>query len=93
MVTTTTKTAAYNFFAAGQKPGCSQNPPNNTEERLERIEVMGQHIAGHIGFMCQVTDLQGSSPEAKERAVIRFYERILIVEKQLGRIREEFQLE
>lgn len=93
MVTTTTKTAAYNFFAAGQKPGFLPTPPTTTEDRLQRIEVMGQHIAGHIGFMCQVNDLQGSSPEAKERAVIRFYERMLVVEKQLGRIREEFQLE
>jgi hypothetical protein len=56
------------------------------------IEAVGRRIAGHVEFMCQVGTLQGSSAEAKEQAVAAFYERILIVERQLARIQEELRL-
>ncbi len=68
-------------------------PPCTTEERLLRIEVMGQRIAGYVQFMCQVGNSNGVSADAKEKAVEAFYEQIVVLERQLGRIHEDFQLE
>jgi hypothetical protein len=68
-------------------------PPWTLEERLHRIEAMGQRIAGYVRFMCQVGSLSGTSAEAKERAVTAFFERMVVVESQLGRIQEALRLE
>jgi hypothetical protein len=63
------------------------------EERLQRIEVMGQRIDGYVRFMCQVASLNGTSAEVKDRAVTAFYERMVVVEGELGRIHEALRLE
>lgn len=68
-------------------------PPCTTEERLERIESMGRRIAGYVQFMCQAGNANGASADAKEKAVRSFYEQMVILERQLGRIQEDFQLE
>ena len=68
-------------------------PPWTAEERLRRIEEMGQRILGYIRFMCEVSSLNGTSAEAKERALTAFYERMIVVESQLGRIQEDLRLE
>ena len=67
-------------------------PPWTLEERLERIEALGQRIDGFIRFMCQVASLKGTSAEAKERAVTAFYERMVVLESQLSRIHENLRL-
>ena len=67
-------------------------PPWTLEERLRRIRDLGQRINGYVEFMCQVGGLAGSSAEAKERAVTAFYERLLVVEGQLGRIHDDLRL-
>ena len=67
-------------------------PPWTMEERVQRIEAMGQRISGYVRFMCQAGSMNGTSAEAKERAVRAFYERMVIVERQLGHIQEEFRL-
>ncbi len=74
-------------------PFPSPTPPWTLEERLHGIEAMGQRIDGYIRFMCQVASLNGASAEAKERAVTAFYERLVLVESQLGRIQEDLRLE
>jgi hypothetical protein len=61
-------------------------------ERLQRIEALGNRISGYIRFICQVGNLNGSSGEAKEKAVIAFYERLAAAESQLGRIQEDLRL-
>ena len=66
--------------------------PLTAEERLKRIEALGERIAGHFRFMCQVGSLSGTSEEMKERAIAAFYERAILVETQLGRIQEELRL-
>jgi len=66
--------------------------PWTMEERLRRIEAMSQRINGFIQFMCQVANLTGTSAEAKDRAVTAFYEEMVLVEGQLGRIQEELRL-
>jgi hypothetical protein len=67
-------------------------PPASEEERLVRIEAMGQQIANYIQFIRRAGGLSGSSKEAKEKAVCAFYERMVALERQLGRIHEELQL-
>lgn len=79
--------------STGEEPGPGSSPPGNLQERLKCITFVGQRIDAHIRFMCQVSDLTGISTEAKERAVTAFYERIVVVEKQLGRIQDDLRLE
>ena len=67
-------------------------PPWTLEERLQRIEAMGQRISGYIRFICQVGSLNGTSTEAKERAVAAFYDRLTAAEGQLSRIQEDLRL-
>ena len=67
-------------------------PPWTLEERLQRIEAMGQRINGYIRFICQIGSLTGTSTEAKERAVAAFYDRLAAVEGQLQRIQEDLRL-
>ncbi len=67
-------------------------PPVTTEERLLRIQVLGERIAAYVQFMGAVGDLKGSSLEAKENAVGAFYERLSTAERQLGRIHNDLQL-
>jgi hypothetical protein len=79
--------------ADGVRPGDSWlSAPLTTEDRLVRIRALGQRIDGHIQFMCAVGSLNGTSAEAKERAVTAFYERMVVLERQLDRIQEDLQL-
>ena len=66
--------------------------PWTTAERLEQIEALGKQIAAHVQFMSEVGTMNGASAEAKEKAVIAFYDRMLVLERQLGRIQEELRL-
>jgi hypothetical protein len=67
-------------------------PPWTLEERLQRIAAMGERISDYVQYICQVGSLNGSSAEAKERAVAAFYDRLVVAEGQLGRIQEELRL-
>jgi hypothetical protein len=93
----TTKAKALSRAAAPPAGGKAQaspwpTPPWTLEERLQRIEAMRQRLNGYIRFMCQAGSLNGTSAEAKERAVTAFYERMVVVESQLGRIHEDLRL-
>jgi hypothetical protein len=67
-------------------------PAWTMQERVHRIEGLGQKIAGYIDFMCQIARVEGVSEEAKERAVAAFYDRMVLVEKQLGKLQEDLRL-
>lgn len=67
-------------------------PPCTTTERLQRIEAIRQRINGYVQFIGKVGDLNGTSAEAKEKAIAAFYERMVVLERQLGRIQEDLQL-
>jgi len=67
-------------------------PPWTMEERLRRIEAMGLRIHGFVEFMCKIGGMNGSCAAAKEKAVTAFYDRLVIVERQLGKIQEDVQL-
>ena len=62
-------------------------------ERLQCIEDLGRRVEGHIHFMAEVASMNGTSVEAKNRVIAVFHERLVQVEAQLNRIREEFRLE
>jgi hypothetical protein len=54
---------------------------------------MGQRVNGYVEFMAKISSLSGSSTEAKEKAVVAFYDCLLDLEQRLKRIQERFQLE
>ena len=68
-------------------------PPAGLDEHIHRIEGLAKRIDGYIRFMCQIAEHRGMSAEARERAAIAFYEKLIVAEQQLGRIHDEFRLE
>ena len=76
----------------GMPAGPWPTPPWTMAERLQRIEALGNRINGYVRFICQAGSLGGSSDEAKEKAVIAFYERLAALENQLDRIQENLRL-
>lgn len=78
---------------AKNAPSPPSNHPLTMEERLHRIDAMRKRIDDYIHFMCQIAGMSGTSSEVKERAVTVFYEQMVVVERQLGRIHDEFRLE
>lgn len=73
-------------------PDTGLTPPWTTAERLVHIQALGQRIDQHIRFICTVGSLNGTSVEAKDKAVAVFYERLRSLEHQLDRIHEDLQL-
>jgi hypothetical protein len=61
--------------------------PTTMADRLAHIRALGLRLLSHIRFMCAVQKLAGSSLCAKEDAVTAFYERLVLVEQELGRIK------
>ena len=88
MITKMKKTAR-----SGAMPSIAQTPAWTTAERLLRIQAMGQRITSYVQYMCQVGDLKGSSTEATEKAVSAFYDQMVVLERQLALIHDEFKLE
>ncbi len=67
-------------------------PPVTTDERLRRIKILGRRVHQQVQFMTTLRGLGGSSAEAKEWAIAAFYERLVALEQQLGKIQEELRL-
>jgi hypothetical protein len=88
----TTKTNPPARPAGSFAAGPWDSPPWTTVERLQCIAAMGQRIHGYVEFMCAVGNLNGTSDEAKEKAVTAFYELLAVLEGQLGRIQEDLRL-
>ena len=72
--------------------GPCQTSPSTMEERLRRIEAMNRRINAYVRFMCKAGNLNGTSAEAKDKAVAAFYERMAALERKLGRIQEDLQI-
>jgi hypothetical protein len=66
--------------------------PLTTESRLECIAALAAKIKEYIRFICKAGSLKGTSSEAKDKAVTAFYEQMVVVERQLGRIHEDLRL-
>jgi len=63
-----------------------------SEERVQRLQALEKRIHLYVRLMCQAGSLNGTSAEAKERALAAFYEHLVVAERQLGRIHDELQL-
>jgi hypothetical protein len=68
------------------------NQPWTTEERLEHIKALGERIQAYVHFMGKVSGMPGTSAESRDRAVEVFYDRLVIAERQLGRVQEDLEL-
>ncbi len=66
--------------------------PLTTQDRLAHIQALGHRVGSYIKFMCTVSRLEGSSAEAKDRAVTVFYERLYMLEQELSRIHDNLLL-
>jgi len=66
--------------------------PQNTDERLAHIRALGARVAKYVRGLRTAGTPNGASPEAKEKAVAVFYERLAFLERQLSDIYEEYQL-
>ena len=69
-----------------------RTPPRTTEDRLLHIKALGRRIDGYVRFMCAVNHLNGTCPEAKDKAVELFYERLLALEQALARVHDSLRL-
>ncbi|MBM4072320.1 MAG: hypothetical protein FJ271_25840 [Planctomycetes bacterium] len=68
-------------------------PPWTLEERVHGIQAMAKRIEGYISYMCTIAGTNGTSYEAKDRAVTAFYKQMVVVESQLAKIYDELRLE
>ena len=68
-------------------------PRSTLAEHIYRIGVLGKRIDAYIQFMSQMGEQSGLSDEMKTRAAIAFYEKLIVVEQQLGHIHVEYRLE
>jgi hypothetical protein len=66
----------------------SQTSPLTTADRLQRIETLGKRIDAHVQSICQVGSLNGTSTETTDKAVIAFYEQMVLLERRLGLIQD-----
>ncbi len=78
---------------SGTHPVILQASPSTAQEQRPRIEALGNRIAEYVRLFCEPVDLQGTSAEARERAVAAFYEEIVSAELRLARIYNEHLLE
>ena len=70
-----------------------QGAAQNANDTRQRIAALGLRIAEHVQFMCAAGTSGGTSTEVREKALAVFYERLVVADRQLGRIREGLQLE
>src|SRR5689334_22236907 len=54
-----------------------RTPPATAEEFLMHIGVLGKRVEGHVAFMSAVERMNGTSAEAKSRALSLFYQRLV----------------
>jgi len=66
--------------------------PLTTEQRLLDIEQMRERVNSFVEFMCRPDGLKGTSQEEREKAIAAFHERMAVLERELGRIHDEFRL-
>ena len=87
---------------AGNKPSAAfpdlelinpRLPPITTEDYLVHVRALGSKIEGYIKFICATGGPNRASEEATEKAVRAFYERLHVLEHELRRIHDAFQLQ
>lgn len=66
--------------------------PITMEDHLARIEVLSERILAHVRFISSIDTLEGTSGEAKRRAVGSFYTCLTTMETALNRIGNDVRL-
>jgi len=61
-------------------------------DRLARIAALGLKVEEHIRTVAAIQNLPGTSAEARERAAALFLERLVFLERALGKTLEELNL-
>lgn len=61
-------------------------------DRLARIAALGLKVQEHIRVVAAIETLPGTSAEARERAAALFLERLVFLEKALGKTLDELNL-
>ena len=69
-----------------------QVPPGTMEDYLLRIRALGDRVSGCVEFMCAIEAFTGTCVDNKRRSVAQFYDRLVLLDRELCRIREELQL-
>lgn len=67
------------------------NDEDVDSQLLPTIEQL--RTAGYVQFISEIGQNAGLSDEMTNRAAIVFYERLIVVEQQLGQIHDAYQLE
>jgi hypothetical protein len=70
-----------------------RSPPLTPEEHLAHVRALGKKIEAYVDFVCSVGGPNRASEEAREKAVRAFYERLHVMEQELRRIHDAFQLQ
>ena len=66
--------------------------PITIEDHVARIGVLSERILDHVRFICSIGTLEGTSGEAKHRAVGSFYTCLTTMERALNRIGNDVRL-
>jgi hypothetical protein len=69
-----------------------RTPPATLEEFAQHIQLLGDRVKEHVEFMCAAGTMPGTSAEARRKAIAQFHARLLSMEHELNRIKEELQL-
>jgi hypothetical protein len=73
-------------------PDLSVGPCVTIEDRLTRIREIGRKVEEHVQAVTTIEALPGTSAESREKAVALFLERLVVLEKALGKTLEELRL-
>lgn len=60
---------------------------------LAAVRELGRRISGHVEFIRQIATQAGTSSEVRDRTTRAFLERLIVAERQLRKVREDFDLE
>jgi hypothetical protein len=67
-------------------------PCVTTEDRLEQIRLLGRKVEEHVKYVARMGALAGTSAEARDRAVMVFHARLVLLEGALARTLDDLRL-
>jgi len=67
-------------------------PCVTTADRLTQIQLLSRRVVEHVRAVTAVAEVQGTSAEARDRAVVMFHERLLLLERTLEKVLEDLRL-
>ena len=67
--------------------------PVTADERRADIDRIAERINGIVRFICDMSELPGTSAEVRDKAIAAFHARMVVAEKHLTHIRDQLRLE